>query len=151
MPDTRSFVSTILTLSLLSSAAMALEPGEVVKPFQLTDDTGREFVVSNFDERPATALVFLSSRCPVTERSIGVINELYQKYRRDEVLYVGVCANSIETADELQSFAQKRGMIFSIHRDPDGTVAEQLGIDAYLAIARAAAGGVKSGRDAVVA
>ncbi len=99
---------------------------ESVKPLRLVDSAGNEIVVSNFAERRATAVVFLSSRCPATERSIDAVSRLYEKYRLREVLYIGVCANDVETSEELQSFALNRGLIFSVYRDPQAAVARQL-------------------------
>lgn len=123
-------VRIALGLILLNSDAIAIEPGELVGPVRLVGRDDREIVVRNYEERPATAFVFLSSRCPATERSIESINALYQKYRLRDVLYVGVCANDVETAADLQTFAQQRGMIFSIDRDPEGVAAELLGAQA---------------------
>jgi predicted neuraminidase len=117
----------MLAFVVIPSTAMTMERGEITGPLRLLDDADNEFVISNFSERPATAVLFLSGRCPITERSIDAVHRLYQKYRLSDVLYVGVCANSVETASELKSFAQKRGVVFSIYRDPAGAVAGQLG------------------------
>ena len=130
MSKCRCLVRIALGLILLHSDAIAIEPGELAGPVRLIGRDDREILVSNYDERPATAFVFLSSRCAATERSIESINALYQKYRLRDVLYVGVCANDIETAAELQTFARQRGMIFSIDRDPEGAASERLGVQA---------------------
>lgn len=121
---------TALGLMLLSSEAIAIEPGELAGPVRLVGRDDREILVRNYDERRATAFLFLSSRCAATERSIESINRLYQKYRLRDVLYVGVCANDVETAAELQTFAHQRGVIFSIDRDPEGVAARRLGAEA---------------------
>ncbi len=113
-----------------SSAAFALEPGEAAGPIKLINSAGLEITLENYNERPATAVLFVSSRCPATEKAIDDINKLYQRHRRKDVLYVGVCANGVETAEELRDFAQKRGMIFSIFRDPKGVEAKRLGASA---------------------
>ena len=99
-------------------------------PAALEINDADEMVLDNYAERPATALLFLSSRCQATEQSIAEINRRYEKYRLREVLYVGVCANDVETADELETFAHQRDVIFSIHRDPSGDVASRLSISA---------------------
>ena len=127
--------STALVLVFASSivspgATFALEPGDAAGPIKLINSAGLEITLENYKERPATAVLFVSSRCPATEKAIGDINTLYQRHRRKDVLYVGVCANGVETPEELRDFAQKRGMIFSIFRDPKGVEAKRLGASA---------------------
>ena len=81
MSKCRCLFRIALGLILLHSDAIAIEPGELAGPVRLIGRDDREILVSNYDERPATAFVFLSSRCAATERSIESINALYQKYR----------------------------------------------------------------------
>ncbi len=68
--------------------------------------------MKNYDERPATAVLFLSPRCEVTEKSIAAIVDLHQKYRRKNVLFVGIVPDPAVTNEELTDFIQKRGIIF---------------------------------------
>jgi predicted neuraminidase len=112
---------------LLCPTVLATELGEIVGPVKVLDDANNELTISNFGERPVTAVLFLSGRCPATERSIEAIIRLYQKYRLRDVLYVGVCSNAVEKAPELQEFARNRGVVFSIYQDPKGAIAKQLG------------------------
>ncbi len=110
-----------------AATAAALELGATLGPVELTTLAGEPIVMKNYAERPGTAIVFLSSRCPLTERVIGDVNQLYRKYRFRDVLFVGVSANAAESGDELRTFAQRRGVIFPIYRDPKGATAKQLG------------------------
>ena len=110
-----------------AATAAALELGATLGPVELTTLAGEPIVMKNYAERPGTAIVFLSSRCPLTERVIGDVNQLYRKYRFRDVLFVGVSANAAESGDELRTFAQRRGVIFPVYRDPKGATAKQLG------------------------
>ena len=65
----------MLAFVVMPSTAMTMEPGEITGPLRLLDDTDNEFVISNFSERPATAVLFLSGRCPITERSMDAVLE----------------------------------------------------------------------------
>jgi len=123
-------LQVMLAQALIPLTVLAVEPGELTGPLRLLDDANNEVVITNFSERPATVVLFLSGRCPATERSIDAVHALYQKYRLREVLYVGVCANSAETASELKAYAHDRGLVFSIYRDTDGHVARHLGASA---------------------
>jgi len=106
---------------------MAVEIGDAVGPVGLTTLEGHSFEMANYAERPGTAVVFLSARCAATEGQIERINKVHVKYRLREVLFVGICANPAETGEELRTFGQRRGCIFPIYRDPEGTAARQFG------------------------
>lgn len=126
----QSVRSLILSAALSAAVGGATAASEAVGPVALTDGDGREVVIRNFEERPATVIVFLSSRCAATERMLDAISRLYEKYRLREVLYVGVCSGGVESADELQEFAHKRGLIFAVYQDVDSKVAEQMEVRA---------------------
>jgi peroxiredoxin len=111
----------------IPARAVALEIGAAAGPVKLSTLAGDTIEMNNYAERPATAVLFLSSRCPATERAIGEVNKLYSKFRYRHVLVVGVSSNAAESSDELRNFAQRRGSIFPIYRDPDGAVARHLG------------------------
>ena len=121
----RHLLPAATILMALSCSAWALELGGTLGPVELTALSGETIVMKNYSERPGTAIVFLSSRCPVTEKVIGDLNAIYRKYRLRDVLFVGISANPEESGDELRTFAQHRGLIFPIYRDPTGTVTKQ--------------------------
>ena len=106
---------------------LPLEPGKQAGPVNLQALTGEKIVMNNYAERPATAVLFLSSRCGVTAATIADINKLYAKYRLRDILFVGVSSNPAESGDELREFAQRSGIIFPLYRDPQGEVARQFG------------------------
>ncbi|MBI4558675.1 MAG: exo-alpha-sialidase [Candidatus Hydrogenedentes bacterium] len=88
---------------------------------------GREIVMSNYDSRNGTVIVFLSSRCPVTRENVGTLVQVHEKYRRKEVLFVGLCANDAETPEEMKAFLQKNRVNFPVYRDPGAKIAKRLG------------------------
>lgn len=97
----------------------------MVGAVKLTTLSDESIVMDNYSERPATAILFLSSRCDATARAMADINQLHQKHRLQDVLFVGVSSNPAESGDELRQFAQRRGAIFPIYRDPDGEIARK--------------------------
>ena len=124
-----AWYTLLLTLPLFisSTPVLALDVGQSPGKVPLTTLAGDTIAMENYAERPATAVLFLSSRCPATAQAIDEINKLYAKFRHRDVLVVGVAANAAETDDELGTFAQRRGLIFPVYRDRDGAVAKQFG------------------------
>lgn len=88
---------------------------------------GQELALSHYDSRVGTAVVFLSSRCPVTQARIGDLLRVHEKYRRKEVLFVGLCANDAETAEEMKAFRQRNDVNFPVYRDRGGAIAQRFG------------------------
>ncbi len=124
-----------LVLLLGSSAFAAVELGQPVGDFSVLDARDKELVVKTSPERAAIAVVFLSSRSDAVDKSIENINRLYGKHRRLGVLYLGVCSNSVESADELGIFARNQGLIFTIYRDPKATIAGKIGLTTVPSVA----------------
>jgi predicted neuraminidase len=106
-------------MALICSMLLAVVPVETLD--------GHAFEIDNFGERRATVLVFMSSRCPVTDAAIGTINEIYERNRLREVLFVGILANDAETDSEAATFRHARGVRFPVYRDRGGKAAGQLG------------------------
>ncbi|MBI2431589.1 MAG: exo-alpha-sialidase [Candidatus Hydrogenedentes bacterium] len=88
---------------------------------------GREITMSNYDSRNGTVIVFFSSRCPDTQRAIGELLEIHERFRRREVLFVGLSANDAETAEEMKAFSQSRHVNFPVYRDKGGVIAGRFG------------------------
>jgi predicted neuraminidase/peroxiredoxin len=106
---------------------MPFAVGNEVGPLPLHSLKGPVLTMTNYAERKATVVVFLSARCEPTASSIDTINALYEAFRFKGVLYVGLCANDAESNDELRAFLQAHGVRFPVYRDPGATLAAQFG------------------------
>lgn len=102
--------------------------GVVVGVLALQTLDGHQMELSNFDEREGTVLLFMSSRCLVTEEGIEEINRIHERFRHQSVLFVGVCSDDRESSEEVLSFCHRRGVRFPVYRDPNGALAKQFGV-----------------------
>lgn len=125
----RACVALLVVVALTAKRlpAVALELGDAVGPVKLVALSGEPVEMNNYAERQATVVLFLSSRCEATDLALADINQLYRKFRLRNALLVGVCPNEKESGDELRTFAQRRGLIFPVYRDPNGAIAKQFG------------------------
>jgi len=131
-----AFVLGCCVLLISGSAVCAdIELGQPVGEFTVLDARDEPLTVKATPERTATALVFLSARSDAVDASLEAISRLYRKHRRLGVVYVGVCSNDVESAEELDEYARKRGLIFTIYRDPTATIAGKLGLDSVPSVA----------------
>jgi len=100
--------------------------GFVIAALSVQTLDGHPFEITNWAERETTVLVFMSGRCPHTRDAIEFINKTYEEYRFKDILFVGLCANDAEPAEELRAFCQGRGVRFPVYRDPAGRAAQRL-------------------------
>lgn len=112
---------------LAACTAVALEVGRRPGALDLQNLEGVSRTVDNYGERRGTVVVFLSPRCPLTEAQIAEINTTHERYRTQEVLFLGVVSYDGVSPDEIKTFAQRRGIIFPIYRDTEGKVARKFG------------------------
>ncbi|MCA9430054.1 MAG: exo-alpha-sialidase, partial [Candidatus Omnitrophica bacterium] len=102
-------------------------PASPVGPLPVETLDGDKFTMDYFDSREGWVFVFVSARCPETEKHIRDLEALHEKYRFEKILMVGVCSNPAESGKELRAFAQRRGVRFPIYRDPEGEIAKRFG------------------------
>lgn len=121
----RALLGTALCVLMTVTWADALSIGETAGPVAFETLDGHPRTMNNYGDRRGTVVAFLSARCETTAGLIKAINTVHEKYREDEVLFVGVCANPDESGEELRTFQQNSGCIFPIYRDPSRTVAAQ--------------------------
>ena len=119
-----------LVLLLALNAPAQVEIGGMMDragPVSLEGVDGRRVTMSNYAERPATAVLFLSARCDATRDAIKEINGINVKYRLRGLLLVGVFSNAAEDGAEVRSFAQRSGFLFPVYRDPGRHAAARFG------------------------
>jgi len=124
------FRLVLLLLPLMApsiAGAEAISIGENVGPVKLMTLSGEQLEMTNYSERSATAVLFLSGRSRETLEVIEQINKLNNAYRERGFLIVGICSNPAETENDIRLFAQRRGIIFPIYRDPSRELAQRFG------------------------
>ncbi len=99
----------------------------LLSAFPVTTLDGHGFAIDNLAERQATVFVFLSSRCPATDAAMASINEIYERNRFNEILFVGLVPNDSESADQITAFCQSHGVRFPVYRDPGAALAKSWG------------------------
>jgi hypothetical protein len=141
MPRTRS----ILTLGLLGGgvAAAALTPWTAKaqdsgKPttaavtsldasvFRVIDLEGRVHVIGSGREPRATAFVFLSTDCPISNRAIATLDELSRARAKDGVLVLGVLSDPALSRAKAVEFAKQYKVEFPVVLDTTGDLARRL-------------------------
>ncbi len=117
-----------------AKAAVAI--GAVVPDFALPDADGREHTLASLKGKSGTLVIFVATRCPVSNAYNARMQKLAEDYRARGVSVVGINSNSTEPASEVKAHAAEKGLTFTILKDSGGRVADTFGAqvtpEAYL-------------------
>ena len=101
--------------------------GATVEDFRLPDATGREHALSGLRGKAGTVLIFVSTRCPVSNMYNERMQKLAEDYRAKGVAVVGINSNVKELAADIKSHAAEKNLTFTILKDSGAKIADRLG------------------------
>ena len=121
-----------MMLVILSFAASAgtparLEVGAKAPEFTLKDANGKSHSLNQHLSSKYVALIFVSTRCPVSNAYNQRMINLQADYASKGVTFLGINSNVKEDVEEIREHADKSGFKFAILKDVDNIVADQYG------------------------
>jgi thiol-disulfide isomerase/thioredoxin len=111
-----------LAACVLGLQAQEVRLGSPVADFQVADLNGAPYPFAAL-KGETTVIVFLATRCPVSNAYNQRMEALYKDYSARGVKFIFVNANYNEPSSEVASHAKQAGFTFPIYRDP-GNVAD---------------------------
>jgi len=131
-----SFALAALPSAPEEKAASAVAIGSVVGDFSLPDASGREHSLSRLKGAKGTVLIFVATKCPVSNAYNARMAKLAADYRARGINVVGINSNHTEPAAEIKQHAADNGLAFTILKDEGNRIADRLGAqvtpEAYL-------------------
>lgn len=119
-----------------AAPAAAVELGGVVDDFTLADTSGQTHSLASLGGEKGTLLLFVSTRCPVSNNYNERMEALHHEYGERGVRVVGINANRNEPVAEVQNHARESSLSFTILKDEGNRIADYLGAsvtpEAYL-------------------
>jgi len=112
-------------LAGVAAPALAAAPGRVELRAQRGPD-GRT-VELKAPEGGATALIFYSPECPISNAYSPTLNRLVDELPADRVRFVGVCVDPDLSDDDVRTHLKDFGLKFPVVRDRHGTLAAKVG------------------------
>jgi peroxiredoxin len=100
--------------------------GAVVPDFKLPDADGKEHTLASLKGAKGTVLIFVATKCPVSNAYNARMQKLADDYRARGVNVVGINSNSTEPAAEVKSHAAEKGLTFTILKDAGNQIADRL-------------------------
>lgn len=124
-------LKNLLMIALLVAMSMllagALKPGTPVANFSLPDPSGKIHQLDDYKGSKAIAIVYVSTKCPVSNAYNERMARLHAAYADKGVVFLGINANKRESLTEIASHAEKNGLNFTILKDEGNKVADIFG------------------------
>ena len=134
-----SAVALVALCSLFSAAAFvapasvaadakpaALAVGAVAPDFTLPDADGKQHSLASLKGSKGTVLIFVATKCPVSNAYNERMAKLAADYRAKGVNVVGINSNATEPAAEVKTHAAEKGLAFTILKDAGNQIADRL-------------------------
>ncbi len=117
----------LMSFLVMSVFGGALSPGDRVNDFRLKDYNGKVHALSAYKDKAAIVIIFVSTRCPVSNAYNKRMEALYEEYSAKNVAFLGINSNRKEPPAEIRQHAQKHGLKFTILKDDNNVIADQFG------------------------
>lgn len=95
--------------------------------FSLKDVNGKEYSLQYFKNSKAIVIIFVSTRCPVSNDYNSRMESLYKEYKDKGVAFIGINSNKEESVEEIKEHSKKNGLNFLILKDVRNKIADKFG------------------------
>jgi peroxiredoxin len=117
-------------------ATAGVSIGDKLTPFSLESYEGKEVNLASYAGKRAVLLVFVATRCPVSNAYNDRMEAIARDYAPRGVAFVGINANKEESPAEIADHAKTHGLTFPILKDTRNAEADAFGArvtpEAYL-------------------
>ncbi len=123
-------LSILAALALVAAPAVAgspAAPGSRVEDFTLPDFGGRTHSLGQYKGGKGTVLIFVSTRCPVSNAYNERMVALAAEYQPKGVQFLGINANKAEDPQEMSDHAKSNGWNFPVLKDAGNKIADRFG------------------------
>ncbi|MBA2501436.1 MAG: thioredoxin family protein [Pyrinomonadaceae bacterium] len=100
-----------------------------IADFTLPDASGKQHSLRSLRGAKGTALIFVSTQCPVSNAYNERMEKLAQDYRAKGINVIGINSNKAETPDVIKAHAQERNLTFPILKDAGNKIADRFGAE----------------------
>ena len=112
----------ILGLTLLSCQAEDPQP---VSDFTLMDYNGKSHTLSDIKDARAIVIMFIATRCPISNDYNKRMVKLYDEYSPKKVSFLAINSNKQEDSEEVKVHAMENKFEFPVLKDPQNKIADK--------------------------
>ncbi len=134
-PVLRSFAVLGIVTAVLVLAAWGAETeskAEIGKPapdFTLKDVNGKEYKLSDLNEKSIVVLTWWSYKCPWSRGCDPYFNQLAKEYGKKGVLLLAIDSNkpAVDPPDGIKAYCEENKIVFPVLIDPGNKIADIYG------------------------
>jgi len=101
--------------------------GSTIDDFKLPDADGKEHSLSALKGKNGAVMIFMATRCPVSNAYNDRMEKLAQDYQAKGIAVIGINSNVTEPASEVKSHAAEKHLTFAILKDEGSKIADRFG------------------------
>ena len=125
----------VIAISFVAGAARSPEGeipaapaiGATIEDFTLPDPDGKERSLSSLKGKNGTVLIFIATKCPVSNAYNERMEKLAQDFNARGVNVIGINSNAAENAEVVKTHASTNKLTFPVLKDPGNKIADRLG------------------------
>jgi len=99
--------------------------GDKFENFTLTDYEGNNHSLSDYTESKVIVIMFIATKCPVSNDYNSRMEEIFKEYKDNEVSFLGINSNKSEDVSEIENHAKDNGLTFTILKDEKNIIADK--------------------------
>jgi len=97
----------------------------VVEDFSLKNFDGKSYSLSDAKDAKAIVIMFISTKCPVSNAYNERMVNLYDDYASKNVVFLAINSNKAENSEDCKEHAEENDFEFPVLKDPNNTIADQ--------------------------
>jgi len=118
-------VVVLLSIALIPSNYLNnFGPGDKFEGFTLSDYDGNKHSLSDYTESKAIVIMFIATKCPVSNDYNSRMEKVFNDYKDKEVTFLGINSNKSEDISEIRNHAKDNGLTFTILKDENNIIAD---------------------------
>lgn len=137
----RSFplIRAAQAMAVVALAAFALAPyfiageaeqsamiGQSIGDISLPDYTGKQVSLTDFKDSKGVAIIFISTKCPVSNAYNERMTALAAEYQKKGIQFLGINSNKAELPEEMSKHAADHQWNFPVLKDSGNKIADKL-------------------------
>jgi len=99
--------------------------GDKYEVFTLTDYEGNKHSLSDYTESKAIVIMFIATKCPVSNDYNSRMEKVFNDYKNKEVTFLGINSNKSEDISEIRNHAKDNELTFTILKDEKNIIADK--------------------------
>jgi peroxiredoxin len=116
------FVFILILMAV--SAVFAKDKAKKVDDFTLTDYNGKSYTLFADKSSKAIVIMFISTRCPVSNSYNDRMSALYEDYLPKGISFIAINSNKQEDIEEVKQHAKEHKFPFRVLKDTGNKVAD---------------------------